>query len=303
MTYYPTGALPSGQTAAEIRDAMSHGEAVGPRLAKSVKFYDGPRIQIGPFNLAEGGSQFTIPQKTLNRPEGQGVMNWLRTQLGAAADKHKACGMSDLGISASMKTWWRDWTTCATTWKTWSSSKKLPIGMWKGQVPLVKTMHPTKKEVWGVYLEFKANEFTVRWKKVPVGLFRKIWNAIVDVVSFIIDTVEAMFDLFKMVACAMAQQNLSQLSAYSAGTTMLSAEDIIKYRKQGLTDAQIKQLKTNPTSANTALVGKIVSTAVCGPVPNPVVGAQEGIPSWMWLVAVAGGIGALGLWTLNKAKK
>lgn len=288
MTYYHgIGAVPGSV----IRPG-----GIAPLQKRAPVFIGGPRVQVGPFNFGAKGSTVHLTQAWFGSREGAATQKWVGLHL---AKFGKTCNLPNLTNNA----FFDQFFTCAKSWKGWSINKNLPIAIWKGDYPLVKTQHPTTKEWWGIYIRFTTGKMSVTFKKVPRSTFGAIWDAITTVVSFIIDTVSALLDLFKLAACAIAQQNLNQLSLFASGKATLSAADIAKYKKMGLTEAQINKLKTAPTSSNTALVGKIVSTAVCGPGANPAVGAlEEGIPTWVWILATAGGVGALGLWALKKAK-
>lgn len=272
-----------------------------PPLTKKadVLIFKGPRLLLGPFNLpANSTSKFEISQDRFNR--NLNLQRWIGIKLGAIADKYK-------GLQYSPQFGWM----FKKKYKTWSVNKELPLNVWKGEYPIVKTKNELDGEWWGLYLKFKNNAVEVTWKKVPRSWFSKIWDAIVAVVSAIVKTIGQLFDFLGKVACALMKPAMMAAAAYITGGAALAPGSKPPTKPAGMSDEEYQMLlkgqkqlaksgvkkstldKIKETGSNTlaSQLADNVSAALCGQNTVPLPPETLGTP-WYKKPTTWGIIGA-----------
>ena len=304
MTYIQTGA------GAALLDPNLAKITTG-RREKPGSFLTGPRIIVGPFNWLDDGKEhsWSASQKWFGSVAGRSTQAWIAAKLGQIAVNYKnSCDIAGgaFGPTTGPMTLAQQWRLglggkCTRSHKTWGIDKEIPPGAWTGKIPLAKTKHETTGQWWGIFVTFNDNAFTVTWKKIQKTFFQKLWDFIVSVVSFIVDTIQKLYDVFKMVACALAKKYLDEAAAIARKEKKLDAPfekvlsgfgvekgDLDKLRKSGDTGLIDDETAT--------AIGNAVVASVCK-VPPPL--GQPPKTPWL-LYGAVGVVGVIGILALLK---
>lgn len=230
------------------------------------------------------------------------TQKWIGIKLGQIEKKYKtACQAADSGVGVGggmlggvQMDPWRTFLggRCTNKFKTWSISKRIPPKVWRGQIPMARTKHPTTGREWGIYIHFDDNTLRVRWKPIPRNIFARIWDAIIAVVSFIIKTVKELFGFLMSLGCILANSRLQTVTNIAEGKEKLTPAHKAALTAAGAPPGAVEALAKDPTVKVATEIGNAIVSTVCK-VDPPL--AQDTGPNWLlWgAVGVVGVIGVL----------
>jgi len=279
----------------------------GQKAIDNTPVFTKPRIIVGPFNFdaKDGGTQ-KYPRNWLLGPRGKITMDFI------------SMGISKLMTSqAGWLCFQQPGAVCYPKWpldsKTWDvqfplgeRTVGLPVQLWKGTTPIIKTKHPTTGEMWGLYVEFVTGAAVVTFKPIRELVITKLLSVIVEVISFIIDTIGDLLELLGKIACAAMKPAVTALMAYATGgvsavggppapTEGMSYEEYEMQRRgweqlkaANVQNSKIQSLRTSASNAVATEVANKLSQTFCGGGDVWAPGGA-GVPGWVWPAAVVGG--------------
>lgn len=278
-----------------------------PPLRKMVPgtFSGGPQIVVGPFIFADNGKtqKRRYSKRWYEDAVGSSIRNWVRSRLGDILPKWRSLCLMPGPVPTLPNMY-----VCTSEYKGWGARgkrDKLPLQVWNGNTPVAKTQHEKTGKWWGIYVEFRTGEVIVTFKEVPRTFFEKIWDLIVTVVSFIVDTIRDLYSIFKGIACAYAKKELDKISEIARGEKALDKATASMLSGFGVTAKDMKEIRESGEKGTTidektaTTIGNAVVSSICNTDPPF---PQETGPSWL-LWAGAGGVGLIALVILFKKKK
>ena len=151
--------------------------------------------------------------------------------------------------------------SCKSSYTSWSINKEIPLDVWRGRLPIVKTLHPLKNEWWGMYMHFDKGVIKWRFKPVPTNWLKDLFNAIFEVVSKIVDTVIGLLEAIMKAACTVAKPFIADLMtiASGAGTPAMASSLIAK----GVKEKDLNLVKQGGQSQSVKMIAENLITNVC----------------------------------------
>ena len=242
---------------------------------------DGKRIIVGPFNFsAEKNSHWKLTQAQFDHSVLRDQHDWVLNQLVETSwryrDQCKRAKFLPVPLNTMM--------ACEPCWKTWclgtyknGNPVLVPRQVWLGKAPFVRTKDPETGQEWGLYAHFDntgdpsqqgGRVINFAFKKIEpswlASALGAIWDFIVAVVSFVVDTVSALFEFLKTLGCSLARNHMDDLAALAAGAVGIPPGMVETFGKLGVSQSDLEKVKDGATSTLVQNIGNKVADAICG---------------------------------------
>jgi len=254
------------------REAAPTQQVYVPRLPR------GPHVAVGPFTFPTTINEYSFSasyNKLVATSDGRELMTSILIAVGRVSTQHlkmNGCYGTWSGHLAAAKFS----ASCPTPTvqnlvePRYEDRDKATFGQWRGLnipsdrlwdtrfltgvLPVFKFVHPTKKESWGVFVNFVNGTWNFSVKKVPPAddWLSKIWGMIKALVAKIVEFYGDIFDALKGLACSLAGSYLSTLSQVAARDPKL---DLVA------ANAQFAKIGVGPTQLNSLWQGTMEAQA------------------------------------------